>query len=120
MVYFVVWILRQPENTTVCRGSNVTISCGYVSATAVPVTWMINGISFDKETLMNSPLYQLNNPTSPSFYSLTLFTINDTTTFQCIVHSAANITSTLGTVTVIGTYIHTAHIIMYAVICCIL
>ena len=107
MVYFVVVIFSQPQNTTACRSSNVTISCGYLSATTVPVTWMINGSSFDEETLENSPLYQLNNPISPTLYSLTVFSINDTTTFQCIVHSTVNITSTLGTVTVIGACIHT-------------
>ena len=99
-------IFSQPENTTACRGSNVIISCGYVRATALPVTWMINGTSFDEETLENSPLYQLNNPGHPSLYSLTVFSINGTTTFQCIVYSTSRITSTLGTVTVIGVYIH--------------
>ena len=107
MVYFAVVIFSQPQNTTACRGSNVTISCGYVSGTAFPVTWIINGTSFDEETLENSPLYQLNNPTSPTRYSLTVFSINATTTFQCIVYSTSRITSTLGTVTVIGMYIHT-------------
>ena len=119
MVCFVVWIFRQPENTTTCRGSNVTISCGYVSGTALPVTWMVNGSSFDEETLMNSPLYQVNNPKSPSFYSLTVFSINGNTTFRCIINSTSSPTSTVGTVTVIGAYIHTVHTIMYAVICCI-
>ena len=107
MMYFVVVIFSQPENTTVCRGSDVTISCGYASGTAVPVTWMINGSLFDEETLENSPLYQLKNPKYPSRYSLIVFSINGNTTFQCIVHSAVNITSTLGIVSVIGACIHT-------------
>ena len=54
---------------------------------------------------MNSPLYQLNNPTIPPAYSLTVFSINDTTTFQCIVLSAPNTASTRGTIIVIGMYI---------------
>ena len=107
MVYFVVTIFSQPENATACRGSNVTISCGYLAGTALPVTWMINGTSFDEETLENSPLYQLKYPTHPSLYSLIVFSVSGTTTFQCIVHSAVNITSTLGRVTVIGACIHT-------------
>ena len=107
MVYFVVVIFSQPQNTTACRGSNVTISCGYVSGTAFPVTWMINGTSFDEETLENSPLYQLNNPTSPTRYSLTVFSINATTTFQCVVHSNSSTTSTVGIVTVIGAFVCT-------------
>ena len=98
-----VIILTPPENTTVSRGSDVTISCGYLWATALPVTWIINGTSFTQEEILNSPLYQLNNPNSPMTLSLTVFSINDTTTFQCIVSSTSNttaITSTRGTVTV--------------------
>ena len=115
MVYFAVPIHRPPENTTACRGSNVTVSCGYISATAVPVTWIINGTSFDQEMLENSQLYQLDNPIHPLHYSLTVFSINHTTTFQCIVHTTSGTTSTPGTVTVIGMYVHTY---MYIVICC--
>ena len=89
-----------PENTTVSRGSDVTINCGYVTATAFPVTWIINGTSFDQHKILNSPLYQLNNPTSPTTLSLTVFSINGTTTFQCIVQSTPNTTSTRGTVIV--------------------
>ena len=107
MVYTAEVIYLPPENTTACRGSNVTISCRYVSATTVPVTWMINGTSFTQQEVVDSPLYQLDNPTLPSRYSLTVFSINGTTTFQCIVHSTPNITSTVGTVTVIGAYVCT-------------
>ena len=107
-------ITRPPENTTVCRSTEVTISCGYASATAVPVTWIINGMSFDEASLMDNPLYQLDNPTiNPPLYSLTVFSINHITTFQCIVHATnnqnkpVNITSTRGAVTVIGMYVCT-------------
>ena len=117
MVYFVVIIYTPPGNTTACRSSNVTINCGYISGTpfpvtALPVTWIINGTSFDEASLMNSSLYQLNNPTVLTQYSLELFSINLTTTFQCIVHATndnmklINITSTRGTVTVIGMYLY--------------
>ena len=89
-----------PENTTVCSGSDVTISCGHVIAPVLPVTWKINGTSFDQGKLFFSPLYQLNNTLSPMRYSLTVFSINGTTTFQCIVLSDPITNSTLGTVTV--------------------
>ena len=98
-----VAITRPPENTTACKGNNVTISCGYWWPTTLPVTWIINGTSFTEDEVMNSPLYQLNNPTSTMTMmnlSLTVFSINGTTTFQCMVHSITNVTSTLGTVTV--------------------
>ena len=101
-IHPVVTIATPPENTTVCRGSDVTISCGYGSVTALPVKWIINGTSFDPVKILNSPLYQLNNPTSPQTFSLTVFSINGTTTFQCIVLSAPNTTSTRGTVIVIN------------------
>ena len=98
-VLAVVTITTPPGNATVFRDSNVTISCGHVIATARPVTWIINGTSFDQEEIYNSPLYQQNNNTTPIGNSLTVFSINGTTTFQCVV---LNIFSTRGTVTVIG------------------
>ena len=82
----------------------MTISCGHVTATAFPVTWIINGTSFDQQELMNSPLYRLNRQATPTENSLTAFSINSTTTFQCVVLSTPNTISTLGTVTVIGKY----------------
>ena len=95
-----------PENTTVFRGSDVTISCGHVIIPARPVIWIINGTSFDQEEIHNSPLYQQNNSTTPIANSLTVFSINGTTTFQCVVQSTPNkTTSTRGTVTVTGLYI---------------
>ena len=100
MCLHLVAITRPPENKTVCRGNNVTISCGYWCPTVLPVTWIINGSSFTEDEVINSPLYQLNNPTSTMNLSLTVFSINDTTTFQCIVHLITNVTSTFGTVTV--------------------
>ena len=93
-------ITRPPENETVNIGSDVTISCGYQHATALPVTWIINGTTFTQQEVVDSPLYQLNNPTAPMTISLTVFSINHTTTFQCIVHSTPNVVSTLGTVIV--------------------
>ena len=93
-------ITKPPENTTVCRGNAVTISCGYRSPTPLPVTWIINGTSFTQQEVVDSPLYQLNNPTSPSIFTLTALSINGTTTFQCMIHSTPSITSTLGTITV--------------------
>ena len=108
-VHSVVIISRPPENTTVCRGSDVTISCGYQWASRLYVTWIINGTSFNQSTLENSPLYQLNNPASPMGISLTIFSINDTTTVQCIVHSTPNTTSTLGIISVASMYVHNMH-----------
>ena len=104
-VHSVAIISRPPENTTVCRGSDVTISCGYQWHRTLHVTWIINGTSFDQSAIVNSPLYQLNNPTTPLGISLTIFSINDTTTVQCIVHSTPNTSSsTLGKISLTGMY----------------
>ena len=105
-ISFVVTITTPPENTTVCRGSDVTISCGYVSAMAFPITWIINGTSFTQGEIENSILYQQSDPFSRMRYSLTVFSINGTTTFQCIVLSTPNTTSTRGKVIMTnGTYV---------------
>ena len=96
-VHSVVNISHPPEDITVCRGSDVVVRCGYSGSTALPVTWIINGSSFNQQDIVDSPLYQLNNPTSPTMVSLTVFSISDTTTFQCMVNAT---TSTLGIVTV--------------------
>ena len=86
----------------------MTISCRYQWRMAFPVTWKINGTPFTQEEVTNSPLYHLNNPNTPMRVSLTVFSINDTTTFQCVVLSTSNTTSTHGTVTVIsGMYVCT-------------
>ena len=107
-VHSVVSFMNAPDSITVCRGSDVMVHCGYQWATVLPVTWIINGTSFTQQEVVGSPLYQLNNPASPTHYSLTVFSINNTTTFQCIVHSTPNTTtSTLGTVTVTtGMYVY--------------
>ena len=106
-IYLIVMITIPPENTRACRGRNVNISCGYQRVSALPVTWIINGTLFTQQEIVDSPLYQLNNPNSPMTLSLTVFSINHTTAFQCVVHSSHSTTSTLGTVTVTtGMYLH--------------
>ena len=94
-------IVRQLENTTDCIGDDVTIICGYQCTTALPVTWIINGTLFTEKQLVDSPYYQLNNPTSPSTHSLTVFSINGNTTFQCVIHSTTSVNSMHGTVNVV-------------------
>ena len=101
-MYTVVIILNSPENITVCRGSDMTINCGYRSSKTLPVTWIINETSLEESEIMNSSLYQLINTNITSSYSLEVFSINGTTTFQCVIHSDLDSTSTIGTVTVIG------------------
>jgi len=88
----------------------VTINCGYGSARALRTTWLINGTVFTLEELRDSLLYQLNSPNTPIASSLTVFYINGTTTFQCVISSTPSTTSTVGTVTVIGKIPYTHHV----------
>ena len=92
-------------NKTVCRYSDVEISCGY-NWFELNVTWIINGTSFNQSDIMNNPSYQQNNVMTPSRYSLQVYSINDTTTFQCMIHPEPipDVTSTQGIITVIGTW----------------
>ena len=109
----VVNITAPPENITVCKDSDVTINCRYQSPLTLPTLWFINGTLFTQQNLRDSSLYQLNNPFVPRSYSLTVFSITGTATFQCIVQSNPSIASTLGTVTVIGTYACAYYVCMY-------
>ena len=103
-MYAIATIDDPPMNDTVCRDSNVIISCGYSGFTS-PVTWIINGTLFDQSNITNNPSYHQNNINRPSDYSLDVFSISDTTTFQCIIHSDSDVSSAQGIVTVIGTYV---------------
>ena len=90
----------------VTKGSNVTISCGHVIASPRPVTWIINGTSFDQEYIFFSQIYQQNRQAAPTENSLTVFSINHTATFQCVIHLNPTTTSTLGTISVFGMYVY--------------
>ena len=101
ILYIVTTITRPPKDVTVCRGRDVFISCGYGCASPLPVTWIINGTSFNQSQIMNSSMYQLYDAENPRNASLRVNSIDDTTTFKCIVHSTPTTTiSTPGTVTV--------------------
>ena len=100
-------ITTPPEDTTVCRGSDVTISCGYDSDTPLDPVWWINGTFLEQSAIVNKSSYQVNNPTTPVNHSLTIFSINGTTMIRCIIASQSmiNFTAVLSrtvAVTVIG------------------
>ena len=99
-IFIVVVITRPPEDTTVCRGSDVTISCGHNSTDRFDIIWGFNGSV--PTTIVNSQMYQATNQT------LTIYSINYTTTVMCalrILPSNMILQSTTGTVTVVGTYV---------------
>ena len=100
-IYTIATIDDPPMNTKVCRDSDVTINCGYGNL-LLRVTWIINGTLFTQSDIMNSLSYQENNINTPSRYSLEVYSINGNTTFQCVIHSDPNVTSTEGIVTVTG------------------
>ena len=103
-IYTIVIITRSPPNRTVCSGSGVTIGCNYHWDTPFPVTWIINGTSYNESAIVKSPLYQLKNIENPLHYSLAIFSIEHNTTFQCVIHSTSNTTkySQIGIITVIS------------------
>ena len=83
-----------------CRGSDVIISCGHNSTDIFDTVWSFNGSA--PILVMNNRMYQAINQT------LTLFSINYTTTVQCAVHIRVSppiiLTSGTATVTVVGMY----------------
>ena len=98
-VFIVVVITRPPEDTTVCRGSDVIISCGHNSTDTFDTIWGFNRSSFI--SVVNNSMYWASNQT------LTMFSINYTTTVQCavlIIPSNMILQSAIGTVTVVGMY----------------
>ena len=109
-IYTIATIIEPPGNTTVCSGNDVIINCEYDYHLVSSVTWIINGTSFNQSVIMNSPSYQHTNLDVPKSYSLRVYSINGTTTFQCMIASDPAVTSTQGIVTVIG---------MWDAICCV-
>ena len=99
-IFIAVALTRPPEDTTVCRGSDVIISCGPNSTDTFDTVWGFNGSSFS--TIMNGRVYRAMNQT------LTIFSINYTTTVQCAVRILVSppiiLTSGTATVTVVGMY----------------
>ena len=121
MVYVTVTFTSSSKNLTVCRGHNLTIECsGHRSTTSV-VTWTINGTLYSESAAVNNPLYQRSNPTDSLLYSLKVFSMNHTTTFQCILYLCSTTGATVfrGTnkITVTtGTYVH-SHVYTVATVC---
>ena len=100
-VLLVVAITRPPEDTTVCKGSDVIISCGINSTdNFFDTIWGFNGSALSK--IVNNPFYRAINQT------LTIFSINYTTTVYCGVNIRVSppiiLTSGTATVTVVGMY----------------
>ena len=88
----------------------MTINCGYQSDTVLPIRWVEN-----QTTIINTnkAAYQLNNASIPMATSLTIFSINYTTSFYCKVKpkNVTEVASTVGTITVIGTYVHICRLV---------
>lgn len=108
---FTAMIIRPPENTTVCKDTNVTISCGYQSNAKLPVTWIIDGDFYNELALLGIG-YRLNNISNPLSYSVTIRSIRYTTIVQCGICSPPKY-STSGRVTVVGTYLCSVYVCMY-------
>ena len=114
---YIVIITRESQRViTVCRGSKATVRCGYCDANVLPVTWILNGTSLTQDEVLNSPLYRLNNPTTPGRLSLTVLSINGNTTFQCMFNSTPITISRRGKVIVAGMYV-SIYVTTYTDVC---
>ena len=110
-VFVAVVITRPPEDTTACRGSEVTIACGHNSTDIFDTIWGFNGSA--PKIIVNSQMYQAMNQT------LTIFSINYTTTVQCAVHIRVSppiiLSSGIATVMVVGMYKYIMYVFMHNV-----
>ena len=110
-VFVAVAITRPPGDTTVCRGSNVTISCGHNSTDRFDTVWGFNGSALSK--IVNNRIYRAINQT------LIIFSINHTTNVQCAVHIRISprivLTSGTATVMVVGMYKYIIYMFMHNV-----
>ena len=108
-IFIVVVITRPPEDTTVCRGSDVIINCGHNSTDRFDTVWSFNGSSFS--LIVNGQVYRAINQT------LIIFSINYTTTVQCAVHIRVSppilLTSGTATVMVVGMYKYIMYVFMH-------
>ena len=86
-LYFIEIITTPPENTTVCIGSDVTISCGYQFPFTLSIRWMINDDVLTQTDIMNSDDYELNNHLIPNTTSLIVLSINDTYYYYSVCNS---------------------------------
>ena len=100
-MYPVARIIIPPENSTVCNGDDVTVSCGFQGDESLPVTWIINGCSYSEPALERRSYYHVNNRSNPMYHSLTIDSNSRTKTIQCSICLRQK-NSTLGTVTVVG------------------
>ena len=102
--YFVVTgiITKPPEDTTVCQGGNVTISCEYNSTISLSISWIINQSRFRLMELMNMSDNYVPNDSQPDMTSLTVLSLKYTTNFSCVIPLAPEVFSLVGTVLVLG------------------
>lgn len=105
-------ITRPPEDTTACRGGNVTITCRHNSTTPFDTVWGFNGSN--PETIVNGQVFRTMNQT------LIIFSINYTTTVRCAVHirrvsPPIVLTSETAKVMVVGMYKYIMYVFMHNV-----
>ena len=100
---------KPPQNTTVCAGDDVNITCGYSFNVQLGAIWIIGEESFssmdiEKENSLHSPRVNNVSDTVLSVYSVTE-QMNETT-FQCEITLLPPVFSPVGTLTVMGKLTH--------------
>ena len=90
-------------------GSNVSISCEYALPLSIAANWIIDGIWYSYSELSASPLYQVNlsynSSTNIGISTLTILTINNNITLQCLLPLASLVSSTVGILTLAGKFV---------------
>ena len=97
-------ITKHPQNQTVCKGDNVTITCGYFGLPITP-NWIIGDRTFGNTAIMDddtlyAPSVNSTNDTVLIVISVTA-SLNGTKT-QCEFQTRSAVYSSVGKLTVMG------------------
>ena len=98
-------ITNPPQNTTVCAGDDVNITCGYSFNIQLRAVWIIGGVSFSTMDFIQSSQFHSPTVNDVSDTVLTVYSVTEQmneTTFQCEFTLVPPVFSTVGILTVMG------------------
>ena len=98
-----------PQNTTICAGNDINITCGYSYMVPLGAVWIIGGESFSSMDIKESSYLQLPKVNDVSDMVLTVYSVSEQmneTTFQCEFTLLPPVFSPVGTLTVMGKLTH--------------
>ena len=98
-------ITNPPQNTTVCAGDNVNVTCGYSFNVQLGAVWIIGGVSFSTMDFAQSSQFHSPTVNNASDTVLTVYSASEQineTTFQCEFTLVPPVFSPVGILTVMG------------------